>query len=48
MDSTDMARRRWSGVSAAERSEIMRRAVLKRWAKRKTPAKAASKNKSCV
>jgi len=30
-------KRRWEGIPAEERSEIMRRVVLARWSKRQSP-----------
>jgi hypothetical protein len=33
-----LARKRWANVSPAERSEMMRRAVMKRWAKKRRTA----------
>jgi len=41
MDSREMARKRWQGVSRKKRSEAMRKLALKRWRARKTPREAA-------
>jgi hypothetical protein len=35
----ELGRKRWTGLSAEERSKIARRAVQARWAKRKPPLK---------
>src|SRR5208337_1565499 len=41
MDSREMARKRWQGVSRKKRSEAMRKLALKRWRARETPGEAA-------
>jgi hypothetical protein len=41
MDSREMARKRWQGVSRKKRSAAMRKLALKRWRARKPPPKAA-------
>lgn len=49
-ESSDMQRNggkaRWKGVSKAERSETMRRAVKARWAKRKSNKEAHQPSQS--
>jgi len=41
MDSREMARKRWQGVSRKKRSDAMRKLALKRWRPRKIPGEAA-------